>query len=98
MRPVSIDAELARRDAPILHRGQPISGYFDGHGRYHPARGTIRRGKDGALELRRQVGFMRTETTRFPLDSVRTVITDRKRTSPYPTLALMSLGLVFLIP
>ena len=81
MRPVSVDAELARPDALIQHRGQPIRGYFDGHGLYRPTGGSIRRAKDGILELRRPSGFRGSVLERLPVDSVRTLITGR---APWP--------------
>jgi hypothetical protein len=90
VRPLSVDEELARPDAPILRRGQAIAGYFDGHGLYHRTDGSIRRAKtsNDTLELRQPAGLMRTRTTRLPVDSVRTVITRRDSGSPYPGLAL----------
>jgi hypothetical protein len=81
MRPVSVDQELARPEAPILQRGQRIRGYFDGHGLYRSTGGSIRRTPDGMLELRRPVGLMGTEKERLPVDSVRTLITGR---APWP--------------
>jgi hypothetical protein len=78
--PVSVDAELAHKNSPMVRGRLSIDGYFDNHGIYHRTPGSIRSAGDRTLELRKETGRMSTETVRLSVDSVRTVLARSKST------------------
>ena len=92
--PISLRQELGRRSTPIRSAGgKSISGYFDGHGRYHTLHGKIRDHK-GELQLRS--GALQThDWVTVSRDSVKTVMAPSSR-SGISTLIISTLVLLVL--